>query len=122
MADNLPPSSADVMKSGSLNLPELSGPHRPVMGLLYFTLRLVSVMPVCLEGTIFVRQTGPSQHLLTPDNTMYTYNKQDSLLSAQHYVRLCNIALLFSESRWIWTIAVSTSPLNAIVWAYKCLK
>jgi hypothetical protein len=37
-ADSLPPSSADVTKSGSLNLPELSGPHRPVMGLLYFLL------------------------------------------------------------------------------------
>jgi hypothetical protein len=36
MADNLPPSSADVTESGSLNLPEPSGPHRPVMGLLYF--------------------------------------------------------------------------------------
>jgi hypothetical protein len=35
MADNLPPSSADVTESGSLNLPEHSGPHRPVMGLLY---------------------------------------------------------------------------------------
>jgi hypothetical protein len=35
MADNLPPSSADVMQSGSLNLPEPSGPHRPVMWMLY---------------------------------------------------------------------------------------
>jgi hypothetical protein len=34
MADNLPPSSADVMESESLNLPEIPGPHRPVMGLL----------------------------------------------------------------------------------------
>jgi hypothetical protein len=33
--DNLPPSSADVTESGSLNLPEPSGPHRPVMGILY---------------------------------------------------------------------------------------
>jgi hypothetical protein len=31
-ADNLPPSSADVMESGNINLPEPSGPHRPVMG------------------------------------------------------------------------------------------
>jgi hypothetical protein len=37
MADNLPPSSVDVTKSGSLNLPEPSGPHRPSMGLFYFT-------------------------------------------------------------------------------------
>jgi hypothetical protein len=35
MADNLPTSSVDVTESGSLNLPEPSGPHRPVMGLLY---------------------------------------------------------------------------------------
>jgi hypothetical protein len=38
MADNLSPSSADVTESGSLNLPERPGPHRAVMGLLYFTL------------------------------------------------------------------------------------
>jgi hypothetical protein len=35
MADNLPPSSVDVTESGSLKLPEPTGPHRPVMGLLY---------------------------------------------------------------------------------------
>jgi hypothetical protein len=34
-ADNPPPSSADVTESGSLNLPEPSGPHRAVMGMLY---------------------------------------------------------------------------------------
>jgi hypothetical protein len=34
-AENLPLSSADVTESGSLNLPEPSGPHRAVMGLLY---------------------------------------------------------------------------------------
>jgi hypothetical protein len=38
MADNLPLSSADVMESGSLNLPEPSEPHKPVMGILYFYL------------------------------------------------------------------------------------
>jgi hypothetical protein len=32
---NLPPSSADVTESGSLNPPEPSGPHRPVIGKLY---------------------------------------------------------------------------------------
>jgi hypothetical protein len=41
MADNLPPSSADVTESGSLNLPEPSGPHRPVMGLLYLHLYII---------------------------------------------------------------------------------
>jgi hypothetical protein len=34
-ADNLPPSSTDVTESGSLNLPETSGPHRFVMGMFY---------------------------------------------------------------------------------------
>jgi hypothetical protein len=36
MADNLQPSSTDVTESGSLNLPESSGPHRAVMRILYF--------------------------------------------------------------------------------------
>jgi hypothetical protein len=40
MADNLPPSSTDVKESGSLNLPESSGPRRPIMGLLYLYLYL----------------------------------------------------------------------------------
>jgi hypothetical protein len=35
IADNPPPSSADVTESGSLTLPEPSGPHRPVMVLLH---------------------------------------------------------------------------------------
>jgi hypothetical protein len=37
-ADNLPPSSADVMESGSLNLPEPSAPERPVMGMIYLVI------------------------------------------------------------------------------------
>jgi hypothetical protein len=37
MADNLPPSSADVTESGSLNLPEPSDPYRPVMDYFTFT-------------------------------------------------------------------------------------
>jgi hypothetical protein len=40
MADNLPPSSADVPQSGSLNIPEPSGPHRLVIGMLYLTFTL----------------------------------------------------------------------------------
>jgi hypothetical protein len=39
-AENLPLSSADVTESGSLNLPEPSGPHMPVMGLLYLIVLL----------------------------------------------------------------------------------
>jgi hypothetical protein len=37
-ADNLPTSSADVTESGRLNFSEPSGPHRPVMGMLYLYL------------------------------------------------------------------------------------
>jgi hypothetical protein len=42
-ADNLPTSSADVTESGNLNLPELSGPHRAVMGMFYLFLVKVKV-------------------------------------------------------------------------------
>jgi hypothetical protein len=38
MADNLPPSNADVTEYGSLNLSEPSGSHRPVMALLHLFL------------------------------------------------------------------------------------
>jgi hypothetical protein len=44
MADNLPPSSADVTESGSLNLPEPSRPHRPVMGLLYLYFTVILLL------------------------------------------------------------------------------
>jgi hypothetical protein len=40
MADNQPPSSADVTESGSLNLKEHSGPHRPAMGMLYLSVSI----------------------------------------------------------------------------------
>jgi hypothetical protein len=36
--DNLPPSSADVTESGSLNIPEPSGSHKPVVGMLLLLL------------------------------------------------------------------------------------
>jgi hypothetical protein len=51
MADNLPPSSADVTESGSLNLPKPSGSHRPVMGLLYlFT--VYSILRIYEKGIV----------------------------------------------------------------------
>jgi hypothetical protein len=45
-AENLPLSSADVMESGSLNVPEPAGPHRPVMGmpLNFFITELVNAV------------------------------------------------------------------------------
>jgi hypothetical protein len=42
MADNLSPSSAVVTESGNLNLPESSGPLRPVIGL--FTYIIVNTL------------------------------------------------------------------------------
>jgi hypothetical protein len=74
MAEHLPPSSADVTESESCNLPETSGPHRPVMGLLYLYLfmKCVSYLPVtffhnsrCKDAVWYVRfeafsSTSPS--------------------------------------------------------------
>jgi hypothetical protein len=54
MTDNLPPSSADVTESGSLNLPEPSAPHRPVMGMLYLTQTEVYNRPVM--GLLYLTQ------------------------------------------------------------------
>jgi hypothetical protein len=48
MADNLPPSSADVTESRGLNIPEPSQPHRPAMGLLYLYLFLKKIVYVKL--------------------------------------------------------------------------
>jgi hypothetical protein len=54
MDDNLPPSSANVTDYGSLNLPERSGPHRPVMGLLkYSVLMMACLGRRCLTKYIF---------------------------------------------------------------------
>jgi hypothetical protein len=47
MADNLPPSSSDVTESGNLNLPEPSGPHRPVTGLIYLYRLSITSAVVC---------------------------------------------------------------------------
>jgi hypothetical protein len=57
MADNLPPSSAHVMESGSLNLPESSGPLRPVMGLLY-------IYRLHISGTTCSSSGGAAQQQL----------------------------------------------------------
>jgi hypothetical protein len=48
-AENLTPASADVTESGSLNLPEPSEPHRPVMGMhLYIYIYIYIYMCVCV--------------------------------------------------------------------------
>jgi hypothetical protein len=47
--DSLSPSSADVIESASLNLPEPSGPHRPVMGLLYL-LHVLKIIDMKFQG------------------------------------------------------------------------
>jgi hypothetical protein len=53
MADNLPPSNADFMESGSLNLPEPSGPHSAVMGLLYLYLSVYVLSVIIIQYTIY---------------------------------------------------------------------
>jgi hypothetical protein len=53
MADNLPPSSADVKECGSHNLPE---PSKPVMGLLYFYAQYYKKQLLGFEGEIFDKQ------------------------------------------------------------------
>jgi hypothetical protein len=58
MAENLPPSSADVTESGSLNLLEPSGPHRPVMGLL-FVIHVNIVLSIVFRGN----NSRPQFHL-----------------------------------------------------------
>jgi hypothetical protein len=52
MADNLPPSSADVTESGSLNIPEPSGPHTTVMGLKGKNVQLFSVCYLHMMGLV----------------------------------------------------------------------
>jgi hypothetical protein len=54
-AENVSPSNADVTESGSLNLPEPSGPHRAVMGMFcHFT---------AISCVMFVRQSVRMEHL-----------------------------------------------------------
>jgi hypothetical protein len=66
MADNLPPSSADVTESGSLNLPEPSGPHRPVIGMVYpfFPFTGISYVNMKIEDILLasVASNGNSVH------------------------------------------------------------
>jgi hypothetical protein len=52
IADNLPPSSADVTESGSLNPLEPSGPHRAVMGLLYRNFFIARHLGMVREGGV----------------------------------------------------------------------
>jgi hypothetical protein len=59
MADNLPPSSADVTESGSLNLPEPCAPHRPIMGLLYlYLLHCTLLYLACHEFSLLGSDCG----------------------------------------------------------------
>jgi hypothetical protein len=58
-ANNLPPSSADVTESGSLNLPEPAGLHRPVTRMLY--------------------------HMCIPLNSSVRYTDCYNKLGAEHY-------------------------------------
>jgi hypothetical protein len=62
--DNLPPPSADVTESGSLNLPEPSEPHRLVMGMLYLYLLHTKFNRLFkhANGTEKVKLTEPEAH------------------------------------------------------------
>jgi hypothetical protein len=59
-ADNLPPSSADVTESGTLNLPEPYGPHRPAMGMLYLYLYMYYIYDE--DGDSKIRETVENPH------------------------------------------------------------
>jgi hypothetical protein len=60
-ADNLPPSSADVTESGSLNLPETSGSHRPVREILFPHL-LFEILFYVLEKNYLTWQKVKQSH------------------------------------------------------------
>jgi hypothetical protein len=62
-ADNLSPSSADVTGSGSLNLPEPSGPHRSVMGI--FDLTVTSFIQQLPHATLALHCTRQAADSLT---------------------------------------------------------
>jgi hypothetical protein len=84
MADNLPPSIADVMESESLDLPEPFGSHRPYGITLHFTLLLPKVFKLIAESyselqlqtdcTILVRRRSsePILSLCTPEDDSET--------------------------------------------------
>jgi hypothetical protein len=63
MVENLPSSSADVMESGSLNLPEPSGAQRPVMGIHFYlptkerSIDVLIEFGVCTKSSICFRGT-----------------------------------------------------------------
>jgi hypothetical protein len=63
-ADNLPLSSADVTESGSLNLPEPSGLHRPAIGILYLIVYIYLLQfefqPVATVGRLVQRSEKDS--------------------------------------------------------------
>jgi hypothetical protein len=63
MADNLPPSTADVTESGSLNLPEPSGTHKPVMGLHYMFLYIIAYIIFRTLGSPKIKTCNSTEEL-----------------------------------------------------------
>jgi hypothetical protein len=65
MGDNLPPSSANVTESGSLNLPESYGPHRPVMGMPYLFLPYFRILSTNEFDSHVTQQARNSSLMMT---------------------------------------------------------
>jgi hypothetical protein len=94
MADNLPASSADVTESGSLNLPEPSGPHRPVMGLLYlYSLTLPHFLCWHFSNSAFcLSYIGWSKSLCAPDD--YSTKNTQKYMTITEYIQNVDRAIL----------------------------
>jgi hypothetical protein len=74
MANNLSPSSTDVMEPGSLNHPEPSGSHRTAMGLHYIHINYIFLykIPYTLH---YVVQVAVNYSYCTPDDGYGKYPK-----------------------------------------------
>jgi hypothetical protein len=74
-ADNLPPSCADVKKSGGLNLLETCGPVQACNGAVFF-IRNLQILPH--EYTLFIYY-GPIRKKISFVNILTYYNKFSSI-------------------------------------------
>jgi hypothetical protein len=74
-ADSLPPSSADVTESGSLDLPQPSGPHRAVMAML-----IMEASAMLTEPVYFLRKAGKGLGDAVKFNPLFTSSCLSSAL------------------------------------------
>jgi hypothetical protein len=132
MVDNLPPSSADVTESGSLNLPETSGPHRPIMGLFYlFYVLQTLVSKLKCKMTIwknFWNKRVPLYRsiLLVIPKEINSLIKQMS--SLRHILRLeesseicSHINVSSSCTCGLYLLMFCETEGRANIWAVKCI-